>query len=283
MVERRPELFRPSRAMIMHPRTLEALRPLGVTQALLARAKPPHIQMHLGMQQIPVQLERYGLAGTAFPHPARLRQSDVEAVLSQALAERGVMVERGVELVDVGPDREHPEAILRTGEIARRSPVGIWSGVTVAAALSAPGSTSPGAVHRTDRRFCSQTSTWLGRRRPKRLRSWRAATGWCSSSLWGNEPVGGCWPPEQPSDRTCRPANPVERRPTRGCRNCSPLPASVPASPVSPGRTGWRCTTGSPRATARRRRLPGQGARALPDSPAGGRGMNTEQSGRTST
>jgi 2-polyprenyl-6-methoxyphenol hydroxylase-like FAD-dependent oxidoreductase len=101
--------------MIMHPRTLEVLRPLGVTDALLARAKPPHIQMHLGSQAIPVHLERYGLTGTAFPHPVLLRQSDVEAVLSQALAERGVVVERGVELVDVGLDRKHPEAILRTG------------------------------------------------------------------------------------------------------------------------------------------------------------------------
>ena len=38
VVERRPEAFRPSRAMIVHPRTLEVLRPLGVTDALLARA-----------------------------------------------------------------------------------------------------------------------------------------------------------------------------------------------------------------------------------------------------
>ena len=38
IVERRPEAFRPSRALIVHPRTLEVLRPLGVTDALLARA-----------------------------------------------------------------------------------------------------------------------------------------------------------------------------------------------------------------------------------------------------
>jgi 2-polyprenyl-6-methoxyphenol hydroxylase-like FAD-dependent oxidoreductase len=115
VVERRPELFRPSRAMIMHPRTLEVLRPLGVTDALLARAKPPHIQLHLGSREIPVHLERYALTGTAFPHPVLLRQSDVEAVLSEALAERGVVVERGVELIDLGGNLNHPEAILRTG------------------------------------------------------------------------------------------------------------------------------------------------------------------------
>ncbi|WP_260604323.1 FAD-dependent monooxygenase [Streptomyces sp. WAC05374] len=35
VVERRPEAFRPSRALILPPRTLEVLRPLGVTDALL--------------------------------------------------------------------------------------------------------------------------------------------------------------------------------------------------------------------------------------------------------
>ena len=39
VVERRSEAFRPSRAMIMHPRTLECLRPLGVTDELLDRAR----------------------------------------------------------------------------------------------------------------------------------------------------------------------------------------------------------------------------------------------------
>ena len=45
VVDRRPEAIRPSRALILHARTLEVLRPLGVTQALLAR------------------LEAFGLAG----------------------------------------------------------------------------------------------------------------------------------------------------------------------------------------------------------------------------
>ena len=38
IVERRPDAFRPSRALIMHARTLEVLRPLGVVEALLAKA-----------------------------------------------------------------------------------------------------------------------------------------------------------------------------------------------------------------------------------------------------
>ena len=38
VVDRRPEAVRPSRALIVHARTFEVLRPLGVTQALLARS-----------------------------------------------------------------------------------------------------------------------------------------------------------------------------------------------------------------------------------------------------
>ena len=38
IIDRRVEADRPSRALILHSRTLEVLRPLGVTQALLARA-----------------------------------------------------------------------------------------------------------------------------------------------------------------------------------------------------------------------------------------------------
>lgn len=42
VLERRPDAFRPSRAMILHPRTLEVLRPLGVTDAAGSRRHLPH-------------------------------------------------------------------------------------------------------------------------------------------------------------------------------------------------------------------------------------------------
>ena len=49
VIERRPDAVRPSRALILHARTLEVLRPLGVTQALLARADiAPTVDLHLG-------------------------------------------------------------------------------------------------------------------------------------------------------------------------------------------------------------------------------------------
>jgi 2-polyprenyl-6-methoxyphenol hydroxylase-like FAD-dependent oxidoreductase len=100
VVDRRAEAARPSRAMIVHPRTLEVLRPLGVTEALLARAdRAPAAELHLGRRQVPVQLGDVALPDTPFPHLTMVRQMDVETVLAEALQARGVEVERGVELV----------------------------------------------------------------------------------------------------------------------------------------------------------------------------------------
>ena len=116
VVERRPEAFRPSRAMIVHPRTLELLRPLGVTDELLALGDAaPRACLHLGRTEVPVVLGDVALSGTAFPRPGFLRQADAETVLAGALAARGVTVERATELVGLeGGDR--PRATLRTPE-----------------------------------------------------------------------------------------------------------------------------------------------------------------------
>jgi 2-polyprenyl-6-methoxyphenol hydroxylase-like FAD-dependent oxidoreductase len=115
IVERRPEPFRPSRAMIMHPRTLEVLRPLGVIDALLAHADvTPEIDLHLGRWTTRIRLEDFGVYGSPFPGPMLLRQSDIEAVLSEALAARGVEVERGVELIDLDHKAAPITAIVRS-------------------------------------------------------------------------------------------------------------------------------------------------------------------------
>jgi 2-polyprenyl-6-methoxyphenol hydroxylase-like FAD-dependent oxidoreductase len=100
VVERRPDAFRPSRALMVHARTLEVLRPLGVVEALLANADiSPSVRLHLGSRVVPADLNGLVLPDTAFAHLTLLRQRDVETILSRALADRGVDVERGVELV----------------------------------------------------------------------------------------------------------------------------------------------------------------------------------------
>ncbi|MEW1954306.1 FAD-dependent monooxygenase [Terrabacter sp. NPDC080008] len=119
VVERRPEAFRPSRAMIVHSRTLEVLRPLGVVDDVLARAdRAPRAHLHFGRRVVEAELGHVALADTAYPHLTLVRQADVEDGLARALAARGVPVERGVELVGAtwGPDRV--SALVRTdGEV----------------------------------------------------------------------------------------------------------------------------------------------------------------------
>ena len=115
VVDRRPEEVRPSRALILHARTLEVLRPLGVTPSLLARSDiKPTADLQLGSRVIRVTLADLALPDTAFPHLSLVRQMDVERVLAAALAERGVEVERGTELVRVRDGPDGVRAVLRS-------------------------------------------------------------------------------------------------------------------------------------------------------------------------
>lgn len=108
VIDRRAGPDRPSRAMIVQPRTLEVLRPLGVVEALLARADAaPEADLHVGRRTVPVQLGEPRLTGTPFPHLTMIRQREVENVLLAALDQQGVKVEWHSELVncpDSGPD-----------------------------------------------------------------------------------------------------------------------------------------------------------------------------------
>ena len=124
VVERRPEPFRPSRALIVHPRTLEVLRPLGVVDDLLDRGDvSPSVRLHLGTREIPVELGRFDLPDTAFPHLLFVRQADVERVLVSALTERGIDVERGAAVVDVSDGAPRPHVtVQRGGDVEEVSP-----------------------------------------------------------------------------------------------------------------------------------------------------------------
>ncbi|WP_201777106.1 FAD-dependent monooxygenase [Streptacidiphilus neutrinimicus] len=115
VVERRPQAFRPSRALITHARTLEVLRPLGVTDALLARADTaPAAALHLGNHVVEERLAELALPDTSFPHLTLVRQADVEAVFGTALEERGIRIERGTELLGVTDGADRAVAELRT-------------------------------------------------------------------------------------------------------------------------------------------------------------------------
>lgn len=105
VVDRREHRVRPSRAMMLHARALEGLRPLGVTDALLDRADTtPLARIHFGRRVVEARLGHADLPDTAFPHLTLVRQADVEDVLWQALQARGVPVDWGVEFCGLGPE-----------------------------------------------------------------------------------------------------------------------------------------------------------------------------------
>jgi 2-polyprenyl-6-methoxyphenol hydroxylase-like FAD-dependent oxidoreductase len=115
IVDRRPEAARPSRALLLHARTLEVLRPLGVTEALLARADTaPAADLQLGSRVIRVTIAGFALPDTAFPHLTLIRQAEVERVLAGALADRGIEVERSTELASMRDGPDSVRAVLRS-------------------------------------------------------------------------------------------------------------------------------------------------------------------------
>lgn len=118
IVDRREERLRPTRAMMLHARALECLRPLGVTEALLDRSDTaPQARIHVGRRVVQAGLGHVDLPDTAFPHLTLVRQADVEDVLWHALVERGIDVEWGVEFVGLrtgSTDDAMRSAALRT-------------------------------------------------------------------------------------------------------------------------------------------------------------------------
>lgn len=129
VIERRPRAFRPSRALILHARSLEVLRPLGVTEALLAKADiAPAVDLQLGSRAVLVRLGHLALPDTAFPHLSLIRQMDVETVLAQALADRGVSIERGTELVGLREDAAGTRAVLRSRSAVTEAQFGFVAG-----------------------------------------------------------------------------------------------------------------------------------------------------------
>jgi 2-polyprenyl-6-methoxyphenol hydroxylase-like FAD-dependent oxidoreductase len=117
IVERRTEAFRPSRAIIVHARTLEVLRPLGVTEAILDRGEAaPSVDLHLGARVVPIRLGPFSIADTPFPFLVFVAQTAVEEVLAAALAPVGVDIEWGVELVDLRPEPGRAVAVLRRAD-----------------------------------------------------------------------------------------------------------------------------------------------------------------------
>ena len=102
ILDRRLRPVEESRALAIQPRTLEALRPFGLSAELAAAGTPARrLQLHLPEENLDVDLFDAGLEDTQYGHLLFLPQSETEQALIRHLGSRGVRVERGVELMDL--------------------------------------------------------------------------------------------------------------------------------------------------------------------------------------
>jgi NADPH-dependent dioxygenase len=111
-----------SRAIAVHPRTLETFDQLGVVEEVLARSRHITAFTIVADGAVLARLDAdYGGSPTRFPFTVTIEQVATEAVLRAALADRGVTVEWGVRLVDLDPVEDGPGVPVRlrhtTGEV----------------------------------------------------------------------------------------------------------------------------------------------------------------------
>lgn len=87
---------------MVQARSLEILQRFGLAQSLVARGNPSaRLVLHFeGGKAAEVDLGGFTAADTRFPYILFVSQAETEAVLGEHLSERGVAIERGVELVD---------------------------------------------------------------------------------------------------------------------------------------------------------------------------------------
>jgi 2-polyprenyl-6-methoxyphenol hydroxylase-like FAD-dependent oxidoreductase len=117
IVDRQLDRVHESRALAVQPRTLEVLRGLGIAETLVERGNDTsQLQIHAGERVVAVRLFDVGLEDTAYPFLLFISQAETEAVLNDHLAEQGVQVERGVELVEFQAGEEGVLCTLRHRE-----------------------------------------------------------------------------------------------------------------------------------------------------------------------
>jgi 2-polyprenyl-6-methoxyphenol hydroxylase-like FAD-dependent oxidoreductase len=101
----------------VQPRTLEVLRGLGLAQTLVERGNcASQLRLHADGRVVAVRLFDVGLEDTAYPFLLFVSQAETESVLNEHLAEQGVHVERGVEIVSFEAGEEAVLCILRHGD-----------------------------------------------------------------------------------------------------------------------------------------------------------------------
>jgi len=104
IIDRAPSAVHESRALAIQARTLEGLARQGATGELVAAGDAAAVlMMHFPNRTTEMRLFGEGAGETAYPYLLFLSQAETERILAGRLAESGVVIERGVELL--GLDR----------------------------------------------------------------------------------------------------------------------------------------------------------------------------------
>ncbi len=123
IIEKAESFFIGSRGDGLQPRTMEVFEDLGVLDAVLAAGLPPFVtKVYVGGEYVDERTMMETLSPTpTVPYPTGrfLGQSQTEGILRDRLAEFGVRVELGTELVGFTQDDDGVTATLGTGEVVR--------------------------------------------------------------------------------------------------------------------------------------------------------------------
>jgi 2-polyprenyl-6-methoxyphenol hydroxylase-like FAD-dependent oxidoreductase len=107
-----------SRALVVQPRTLELLDPMGLTEGLLAAGQPtPEVAVYLNHRRVAdLDISGTGITDTAYPFLLFVSQVETERLLERYLTEHGVQVERPLELLSFKSDASKVTAQLQHGD-----------------------------------------------------------------------------------------------------------------------------------------------------------------------
>jgi 2-polyprenyl-6-methoxyphenol hydroxylase-like FAD-dependent oxidoreductase len=112
LIDRSPTPSDKSKALVVWARSLEMLDNLGIADEFVAAGKYLDDARFYGGRRLLARL-RFEAAGTHFPRPLMLAQSETERLLGEHLRRVGVQVERQVELTGCTDRGDHVDATLR--------------------------------------------------------------------------------------------------------------------------------------------------------------------------
>lgn len=115
VVDRMIDRAHESRALVVHARSLEIFRDLGISDTLVRRGNTSaRIALHISAtRKILIPFDDIGAVDTEFPYILFISQAETEAVLDAHLAAAGRKVERGVEVVALSAEAGGVACTLR--------------------------------------------------------------------------------------------------------------------------------------------------------------------------